>query len=680
MRAGTRHSSIRSYCIGIITLAALSAIPVTAQAQTTVTLTILNEEDAAGNIVLSKGTAVEVDFDITMGPSSKNDELQLIRVDDNTVVSKKKRGTSTTGTVNLHTNAANAIAELRIDYVHAGTPVATTPTAPIQLIVVADDGSVVLAEQIVELQTQLNTIDIVQGAQIGVNTTGIATNATNIGTNTAKGATNMGAIGTNVTNIAGNTAGVTGNSTNIATNTTNIGTNTGDISALDTRVTTNEGDIAALQATPLGTLPADVAQNTADISTLTGVVGGNLTDIGNLQGDVSTNTTNITALQGNALTGITDGFPANNSALGVGAMELNTGEGNTAMVFNALRKNEADSNTAMGNAALRGNTTGSQNTALGEDAMAFNDTGFSNTAVGFRALTANTTGGFNTGVGVFALNRNNTSCGSVAVGFQALSVNKVGENTALGSQALSKSQTGGGNTAIGAAALLNNISGGQNIAIGRSAGLNQTTGSDNVYIQNAGVDGESGTIRIGTDGVGNARQQKPFIAGIRDKSTGVADAIAVVIDSLGQLGTVSSSRRYKEDIHDMAEASSGLLQLRPVTFRYKQASADGFKPQQYGLIAEEVAEVYPDLVVYNADGKVEAVQYRKLTTMLLNELQKEYRKNLALEQKVKVQEQRLDEFNTRLTVVHTQYQQLQNLTARLAKLEAQASAVPVSLH
>ena len=165
MRPRTRNLFMSSLVMVIITLAVFSAIPATAQAQTTVTLLVLNPVDAAGNIVISKGTAVEVDFDVTEGPSSKNDELQLIRVDDNSVVSKKKRGTSPTGTVNLHTNAANAIATLRVDYVHAGALVASTPTAPTQLIVVADDGSVVLAEQIADLSEQLNLIDIVQGGR-----------------------------------------------------------------------------------------------------------------------------------------------------------------------------------------------------------------------------------------------------------------------------------------------------------------------------------------------------------------------------------------------------------------------------------------------------------------------------------------------------------------------------------
>ena len=133
---------------------------------------------------------------------------------------------------------------------------------------------------------------------------------------------------------------------------------------------------------------------------------------------------------------------------------------------------------------------------------------------------------------------------------------------------------------------------------------------------------EGATIRIGNQS-GGAAHTATFIAGIRGTSTGVADAIAVLIDSAGQLGTVSSTRRVKEDIGDMGEASAALLQLRPVTFRYRQAMADGSKPLQYGLIAEEVAEVMPELVVYGADGQPQTVQYHVLPALLLNELQRQ---------------------------------------------------------
>ncbi len=176
---------------------------------------------------------------------------------------------------------------------------------------------------------------------------------------------------------------------------------------------------------------------------------------------------------------------------------------------------------------------------------------------------------------------------------------------------------GGGNTALGSQALTNTTGGG-NIGIGNFGGYNLTTGGDNIDIGHQGVAGESGTIRIGTP----PNHTKAFVAGIRGVTTGVANAINVVIDSNGQLGTISSSRRYKEDIADMGEASERLRALRPVTFRYKTPYADGGKPIQYGLIAEEVAEVFPELAVRNAEGQPETVKYQDLTPLLLNEVQK----------------------------------------------------------
>jgi hypothetical protein len=141
----------------------------------------------------------------------------------------------------------------------------------------------------------------------------------------------------------------------------------------------------------------------------------------------------------------------------------------------------------------------------------------------------------------------------------------------------------------------------------------------NVLVAHAGVDWESNTTRIGTEG----NQTRTFISGVRGVQTGSSNAVNAMSDSNGQLGTINSSRRFKEDIQDMGDASSNLLRLRPVRYRYKQAYAGGSKPIDYGLIAEEVAEVYPDLVVSNKDGQVETVQYQKLTPMMLNELQKQ---------------------------------------------------------
>jgi hypothetical protein len=160
------------------------------------------------------------------------------------------------------------------------------------------------------------------------------------------------------------------------------------------------------------------------------------------------------------------------------------------------------------------------------------------------------------------------------------------------------------------------LAGTGDIAIGTNAGVNLVRGTNDIYIGNPGVAREDGVIRIGD--LNNHRST--YIAGIFNSS--IAGAF-VQIDSSGHLGVVLSSGRYKEDIHDMLDASSNIMRLRPVTFRYKNPTDDGNKPLQYGLIAEEVAQVYPDLVVYGKDGQVETVQYQKLDVLLLNELQKQ---------------------------------------------------------
>jgi hypothetical protein len=206
------------------------------------------------------------------------------------------------------------------------------------------------------------------------------------------------------------------------------------------------------------------------------------------------------------------------------------------------------------------------------------------------------------------------------VGDGALQNNTTGNsNTALGSTALFNNTIGGGNIALGVSALANNTAGSDNIAIGTGAGSNPTAPSDSIFIGNFGSAGDVATIKIGT----NDTQTKAFIAGIEGRPTGVADAIAVLIDSNGQLGTVNSSRRYKEDIQPMGDVSAALLKLRPVTFRYKKPYADGGKPIQYGLIAEEVAEVLPDLAVFNKEGQPETVKYHLLPAFLLAEVQRQ---------------------------------------------------------
>lgn len=293
-------------------------------------------------------------------------------------------------------------------------------------------------------------------------------------------------------------------------------------------------------------------------------------------------------------------------------------DNNTGVGYQALFSNGGGYNTAVGYHALFSNFYGDQNTALGALALASNTTGESNTALGFQALGSNTTGVTNTATGYDALQLNVTGSDNTADGYGALSANTGGRgNTAIGFGALSSS-TGGFNTAVGREALFVLSGGGSNTAVGFRAGVNFSANeSNNIDINNGGVAGDSGVIRIGTAG----NQTQTFIAGISGVTTGLP-GVVVVVDANGQLGTVSSSRRFKYDIEDMGEASDGLLKLRPVTFRYKKPYVDGSKPIQFGLIAEDVADVYPDLVVRGKDGQPETVQYYKLDAMLLNEVQK----------------------------------------------------------
>jgi hypothetical protein len=282
-------------------------------------------------------------------------------------------------------------------------------------------------------------------------------------------------------------------------------------------------------------------------------------------------------------------------------------------------------------------TTG--NTALGRLAL-FSAAGnaTNNTAVGREAL-RNTVWGFfpdvwqgsdNTGIGSFALWSNTTGAGNTASGSDALFSSTTGSwNTASGNGALFFNTTGRGNTAIGYWALRVNTTGHRNTAVGDHAGRYATTGHDNIFVGSGAVETaeEGNTIRVGGEtGTGPFQQNRAFIAGIRGITTGENDAVPVVIDSAGQLGTVSSSRRAKQDIREVGELSRRLLELRPVAFRYRvHAEADPATPLQFGLIAEEVAEVFPELVVYDREGRPETVKYHLLAALLLAELQREER-------------------------------------------------------
>jgi len=358
-----------------------------------------------------------------------------------------------------------------------------------------------------------------------------------------------------------------------------------------------------------------------------------------------------TALGSGALANVTSG--TNNTAAGAQALADNTyGTANTAVGARALESNTGGtSNTAVGAGALILNTTGNENTATGGGALESNTTGYQNTATGAFALEDNTIGFDNTALGFGTLTNNLDGEANTAIGGFALNFNKSGGgNTASGSSALQNNTSGIRNTANGFKALVNNTTGSDNIAIGTWAAINLTSGSSNIHIGNRGAATDSGTIRIGSAaGSGSVSVQTTFFAaGIRGVTTGNNDAIPVVIDSNGQLGTVNSSARFKQDTWDMRDASEGLLRLRPVIFRYRRPFADGSKPEQYGLIAEEVARVYPELVARSADGEIESIKYQALDSMLLNELQKQAAKiqeqteqNRQCEEEIQLLKQRL---------------------------------------
>ncbi len=301
-----------------------------------------------------------------------------------------------------------------------------------------------------------------------------------------------------------------------------------------------------------------------------------------------------------------------NTAVGVGALANDThfvngsdsGGGNTATGYYALTFNTTgENNTASGSGALQDNTTGSGNTASGSNALLFNTTGGNNTASGINALFSNTTGSDNTASGLLAL----------------------GNNT-----------TGANNTASGYQALVNNTTGSNNIAVGYQSALNAPNGNSNsIYIGSEGTAGDnSGTIAIGTVGT----QTSAYIAGIYGGTPGRPNLL-VCVDANGTLGTTGcsstpSSRRFKEQIADMGDSSSKLIQLRPVTFLYKPEYDDGSHTLQYGLIAEEVAKLYPEMVGYDKDGQPSSVKYQSLAPMLLNEVQKLAAQNRKLEDRL----------------------------------------------
>jgi trimeric autotransporter adhesin len=367
-----------------------------------------------------------------------------------------------------------------------------------------------------------------------------------------------------------------------------------------------------------------------------------------------------------------------NTATGVRALQNNTdGVDNTATGFQALMSNTSVDNTANGAAALQSNTTGSDNTAVGSQALLSNKEGSGNTATGVSALFANDIGNFNTATGDEALNANTTGVDNTAVGAGALFANNGDANTAIGFQALLNNtlttentaigfralanNTGAFNTAIGANALDSHTMGNSNIALGFNAGSSVGTGSNNIDIGNDGVFPDSATIRIG------GGQTATFIAGISGVNEG-GTISAVYINTNGQLGTQPppSSRRFKKEIMPMDQASEAILALKPVTFHYR---SDTKGTPQFGLIAEEVAEINPDLVVRDENGEIYTVRYDAVNAMLLNEFLKEHKTVEQLRATIDKQE----------ATIARQQADMKTIVARLNEQAAQIQKVSAQI-
>jgi hypothetical protein len=361
-----------------------------------------------------------------------------------------------------------------------------------------------------------------------------------------------------------------------------------------------------------------------------------------------------------ALGGLTTG--SYNSAVGIySLLSLTDGSFNTGVGAGTLLLNTADSNTAIGAGALLSNTTGSQNTATGAFALFSNTTGAVNTGVGYQALFSNTTGDDNTATGRNALVNNTTGSSNTAIGVSALFHNTIAStNTAIGDTALFSNTTGTANTATGFGALLGNTTGESNTANGYLALNSNTTGSNNTALGlGAGynITGD-GNVCIGAGVNGVAGENN--ITRIRNVYESVATERAVYVTSDNRIGTLSSSRRYKEQIKPMEKAIETIHSLRPVSFRYKK-EIDPAQPLCFGLIAEEVADVNPNLVTLDCEGKPETVRYEAINAMLLSEFLKQHKVFLEEHHKVEKLE----------AIVSRQQKQIEALAAGLEKVSNQ---------
>ena len=363
---------------------------------------------------------------------------------------------------------------------------------------------------------------------------------------------------------------------------------------------------------------------------------------------------------------LSDGFY--NTAMGTAALSHNTtparqcapyafnntpgvyymiGCGNTAAGFGAMDFNTTGAaDTALGAAALFNNTTGAYNTAVGTLALFHTTTGSSNQAFGAGALFSNTTGTQNTALGEYSLFDNNSGNRNVTVGSASMYRTTTGSsNTASGYYSLLGNTTGSYNVAIGASVLRNNATGTGNTMLGYSTGSVLHSGNFNTYVGYGitGIDGESNVTRIGAQG---QTSETTYISGIYNTPL---SGNAVVVTSTGQLGVAAvSSERFKTDVAAMGVNSDKLEQLRPVTFRLK---TDASGTLQYGLIAEEVANVYPELVIRDQNGRIDGVRYDELAPMLLNQMKKEHEHALAQDAAIAAQAKLIEDLKSQISAL-----------------------------
>jgi len=392
------------------------------------------------------------------------------------------------------------------------------------------------------------------------------------------------------------------------------------------------------------------------------------------------------------------GYPGGNTAEGNNALfNVNTAVGinNTAVGASALRDDTTGAyNVAVGSGALSSNTTCSFNMAIGAGALLNNTANF-NLAIGFRVGFMNTTGNHLTGIGAAALRNNTTASSNTAIGADAMRENTTTEfNVAVGDEALTSfngtTATDGANTALGSIALNALTSGQENVVVGRRAlefitsgnnnvamgwrvGDGLLTGYGNTFLGNqAGINETSVSnvlcIQSPGDGTAFTTSNRTFIGNIRGVTVGNGDGIPVIVDSDGQLGTTNSSRRFKKDIKPMDQTSEAIVKLKPVTFHYKNKDSKNAE-LDYGLIAEDVAEVNPDWVIYERSGKPLSVRYTEINVMLLNEFIKEHKK---------VAEQQASMADLKSTVA-LQQKETQGLIAQLKEQAAQIQKVSAQL-